>query len=159
MKKRTSILILTIVAAIAFVAAPLVFAGPGGKRMRGHGMHGGHFGGGILGHMRHMKEELNLSDAQSEQLKTIFREMHEQNAASRDSFHDGFHDAALALLANPNDVAGAQAILDRQAAAERTLRQNLLAATAKALNVLTPEQRTKLSQKINERHARRNRTE
>lgn len=157
MKKRTSIIVITILAALALVAAPLVFAGPHGKGMRGHGMHGGGFGAGIFGHMRQLKEELNLSDAQTEQIRAIFREVHEQNAASRESLHTGFHDAALALLANPNDLAGAQALLERQAAAEKAMKQNLLTATSKALNVLTADQRAKLSEIVAERAERRGR--
>lgn len=163
MKKRTTILVITILAAIALVAAPLVFAGPHGGKRGGHGMHGMHGGGigaGIFGHMRHLKEELDLSDAQSDQLKAIFREAHEQNKQYRESLHGGLHDAALALIANPNDLAGAQAALERQAVAEKALKQNLLNATSKALNVLTPDQRTKLSQLISERMKnRRNRSE
>jgi Spy/CpxP family protein refolding chaperone len=162
MKKRTSIIVITILAALALVAAPLVFAGPHGKGMRGkrgHGMHGGGFGAGIVGHIGHLKQELGLSDAQADQIRTIFREVREQNAEYRESMHGGFHDALQTLLANPNDLAAAQAALERQAATEKAMKQNLLNATSKALNVLTPEQRTKLSQHINERmERRRNRT-
>jgi Spy/CpxP family protein refolding chaperone len=163
MKKRTTIIVITILAALALVAAPLVFAGPHGKSMRGmrgHGMHGEGFGAGMFGHMRHLKEELGLSDAQTDQIRTIFREAHEQNAEYRDSLHGGFHEALQKLVANPNDLAAAQAALERQAATEKAMKQNLLNATSKALNVLTPEQRTKLAQHLSERaERRRNRTE
>lgn len=160
MKKRTAVITILILAAVAAIATPLVFAGPGGHRgMRGHGMHGARgFGGfGPLGHLSRVKEELDLSDAQVEQIKAIFKEMHEQNAASRESLHGGFKDAAEALIANPNDLAGAQALLDRQFAAEKALKSSMLVATSKALNILTAEQRTKLSALIAERHERRGR--
>ena len=141
MKKRL-ILITVIVAAVA--AVPFLYAGPGGhgpRGMRGHGMHGMAF----LGHLQHAKSELGLSDAQVEQLKTIFKETREQNEPFRDQMHSTIKGIATTLLTNPNDVAGAQAVLDNQAAAEKALKSNLIAAASKALNVLTPEQRTKLA--------------
>jgi Spy/CpxP family protein refolding chaperone len=161
MNKRTAVITILILAAVALIAAPMVFAGPGGHRgMRGHaGMHGarGMGGFGPLGHLNRVKEELDLSDAQVDQIKSIFKTLHEQNAASRESLRDGFKDAAEALIANPNDLAGAQALLDRQFAAEKALKSNMLVATSKALNVLTPDQRTKLSTLIAERAERRGR--
>jgi protein CpxP len=156
-KKRLILITLTLaaVAAIPF----FVYAGPGmhGHGMRGHGMHAnghGGFGGGgfgFIGHLAKLKTELNLSDAQVEQIKAIMKETHEQNAGFRDQLHGTLKDVATTLLTNPNDVAGAQAVVDRQAAAERELKTNLIAAASKALNVLTPEQRTKLALHLTER--------
>lgn len=141
MKKRL-ILITVIVAAV--VAVPFLYAGPGGhgpRGMRGHGMHGMAF----LGHLQHARSELGLSDAQVDQLKTIFKETREENEPYREQMHGTIKSVATTLLTNPNDVAGAQAVLDHQAAAEKALKSNLIAAASKALNVLTPEQRTKLA--------------
>ena len=140
MKKRL-ILITVIVAAVA--AVPFVYAGPGGHG-RGHGMRGMH-GMAFLGHLQHAKSELGLSDAQVEQLKAIVKETREENAPFREQMHGTIKGIATTLLTNPNDVAGAQAVLDKQAAAEKLLKSNLIAAASKALNVLTPEQRTKLA--------------
>lgn len=155
MKTRNTILTASILALGIIVAAPLVIAGGHGHGARAHGgpmgMHAGR-GMEMLGHLQHVKEELGLSDAQAEQIHAIFREVHEQNATSRDAFHGGIHEAAQILLANPNDVAAAQAVLDRQAAAERVLKTNLLNAASKAFAVLTPEQRTKLRTMIAEHH-------
>lgn len=146
MKKR---LIIITLALAAVAAVPFfVYAGPG---MHGHGMrtHGeGGFGGhglGFFGHLGKLKTELGLSDAQVDQIKAIMKETHEQNSGFRDQLHGTLKDVATTLLTNPNDVAGAQAVLDRQAAAERELKSNLIVAASKALNVLTPEQRTKLA--------------
>ena len=154
MKTRNTILIASILAVGIIVAAPLVIAGGHGHGARGHGGPMGMHAGGMemLGHFQHVKEELGLSDAQAEQIHAIFREVHEQNAESRDAFHGGIHEAAQILLANPNDVAAAQAVLDRQAAAERVLKTNLLNAASKAFAVLTPEQRTKLRTMMAEHH-------
>ncbi|HEU4888963.1 MAG TPA: periplasmic heavy metal sensor [Thermoanaerobaculia bacterium] len=144
MKKRL-ILITLIVAAVA--AVPFLYAaGPGHRGFRGHGM-GGHgmHGMAFLGHLEHAKSELDLSDAQMEQLKAIVKETREQNGQYREQMHGTLKSIATTLLTNPNDVAGAQAVLDSQAAAEKQLKTNLIVAASKALNVLTPEQRTKLA--------------
>ncbi len=142
MKKR--LMLITLILAVAAVPFYL-YAGPGGHGRRGdfggHGMHGMRF----LGHLAHAKSELDLTDAQVDQLKTIVRETREQNAQYRDQVHGTLKSVATTLLTNPNDVAGAQAILDRQASAEKALKANLLVAVTKAINVLTPEQRTKLA--------------
>lgn len=151
MKKRL-VLITLIVATVA--AVPLfIYAGPGKHLARGmHGMHGGGMHGmGFLAHLSGLRDELDLTDAQVDQLKSIMRETHEQNAHFRGEIHNTFKSVATTLLTNPNDVAGAQAVLDRQEANEKELKKNLLVAASKALNVLTPEQRTKLALHMAER--------
>ena len=147
MKKRL-LLITLIVAAVA--AVPILYAaGPGthGHRGgRGHGIsHGMGHGLAFLGHLQHARSELDLSDAQMDQLKAIVKETREQNGQYREQVHGTLKSIATTLLTNPNDIAGAQAVLDRQAATEKALKTNLLVAASKALNVLTPEQRTKLA--------------
>jgi len=141
--KKRLILITVIVAAVA--AVPFLYAGPGGHGMRGHGIGHRMHGMAFLGHLQHAKSELGLSDAQVDQLKAIFKETREQNEPYRDQVHGTIKTIATTLLTNPNDVAGAQAVLDNQAAAEKALKSNLINAASKALNVLTPEQRTKLA--------------
>jgi Spy/CpxP family protein refolding chaperone len=156
MKKRI-LITAVILATVALAAAPLVLAGPRG-RFGGHGMHGE--GMELLGHLRHAKEELGLSDQQVDQIKAIFAEVREQNGTYREQLHSGYHGAAEVLLANPNDIAAAQKILDEQTATERVLKTNFLNAASKALSVLTAEQRAKLSTMIEEhaeRHGRRGR--
>jgi periplasmic protein CpxP/Spy len=145
--KKRLILITLILAAVA--AVPFLYAaGPGahGRGSRGHGMaHGFGHGMAFLGHLQHAKSELDLSDAQMDQLKAIVQETRAQNAPYHDQVHGTLKTIATTLLTNPNDVAGAQAVLERQAATEKALKTNLLVAASKALNVLTPEQRTKLA--------------
>jgi Spy/CpxP family protein refolding chaperone len=142
------LIVITIILA-AVAAVPFVYAGP-------HGMHGGMHHGGMqglafLGHLEKIKSELDLSDAQVDQLKAIMKATHEENAQYREQMHGTLKAVATTLLTNPNDVAGAQAVLDRQADAEKVLKTNLLVAASKALNVLTPEQRTKLALHLAER--------
>ncbi|HVE70008.1 MAG TPA: periplasmic heavy metal sensor [Thermoanaerobaculia bacterium] len=154
MKKRTTLILATVLAVAAIAAAPLVIAGPHGSR-RGHGDAMAMHGIDVLAHLRHAKEELDHSDQQVEQIHAIFRHARETNAGSRKEMHGGLHEAAGILLNDPNAVAAAQAALDRQAAAERALKSNLLNAVAKAFAVLTPEQRTELRTMIEKRHGAR----
>jgi Spy/CpxP family protein refolding chaperone len=150
MKKRL-ILTTTVIAIAALSIVPFVYAGPG-RHAHGEGFGGGHgFGIGVLGHLAQVKEELGLSDQQVDQLKAIFADAHQQNAQYRDQMHSGMKDIVQALLKDPNDVAGAQAILDQQTDAERVLKANILQATSKALNVLNADQRDRLSTMIAER--------
>jgi Spy/CpxP family protein refolding chaperone len=148
MSKRTLTLA---VAAILIVvaAAPFVIAGE-----RSH--HRDHFnadGMMMFGHIERIKSALDLSDAQVDQIKAIHVALRAQNAPYRESLHGGFGAVAQALLANPNDLAGAQALMDKQDQAERALKANTLTAAAKAITVLTPAQREKVSQFITERQA------
>lgn len=107
----------------------------------------------LFGHLERVAEELELSEQQVDQIKAIFADLREQN----EPYRDGFKPAAEMLLANPNDLAAAQAQLDVQLANEKALRSNMLAATAKALNVLTADQRAKLQTMVQERAERRER--
>ena len=161
MKKRTAIAA-TILGLAALAAVPILYAGgPGGFHdgpgMRMHGGGPGGFGGGMgfFGHLGRLQEKLDLSDAQADQIKAIFAEVHEQNETYREQLHGGFQEVAKTLLANPGDIAGAQAVLDRQAAAEKAMKQNMLTAASKALSVLTAEQRAELSTLMDEHTQRR----
>ena len=152
MNKRT-IVILAILATLALAAVPFVYAQ--GFR-RHHVAEAGGFGGGMrfFGHLHRAQAALDLSDAQVEQLKAIAQQVHEQNATYRQQLRATRLQIAQMLLANPNDTAGAQALIDQQTNAERALKMNILAGVSKALNVLTPEQRAKASQLLADRAAR-----
>lgn len=151
MKQRS--LILTTVAILAvLVAVPFAYA----QHMRGRAaMHQmGPRGAGelgplmMLGHLEHAKEALGLSDQQVADIRAIFQDLHAQHAAQREQLHDGMQSIAQILLANPNDLGAAQAQLEKQEAAQHALKLQALQAAAKALNVLTPDQRAKLSAKL-----------
>lgn len=142
MKKR-----IALIAVLIALAAPWVMARP-------------HRAPGLLGHLQKMKAELGITDEQSAQLKAIMIELRTQNAQYREQMQGGRKDIATILLANPSDVSAAQALLDRQANAERAMKTNRLNATAKALAVLNAEQRAELSEKLEkfaERRASRRR--
>jgi Spy/CpxP family protein refolding chaperone len=149
MKKRT-IWISAIVVVVAMSAVPLAFA------QRARAMHAhGEFGSTMFRHLEQAKAALDLSDQQVSDIKAAFQTLHAQNAPYRDSVRGGMQQVVQALINNPNDIAGAQALLDRQTDAERAMKANVVVAASKALNVLTPDQRTKLGTLMQERAARR----
>ena len=157
--KRKLILTTAVIAIAALATVPFVYAGPG-RHADGQGFGGGHgFGIGMFGHLGHIKSELDLSDQQVDQLKAIFAEVHEQNAQYREQLHGGMKGIAQTLLANPNDIAGAQALLDQQATSEAALKTNILQATSKALNVLNADQRAKLLAMLENHSQRHHRAE
>jgi Spy/CpxP family protein refolding chaperone len=154
MKKRIAIAAGILMLA-ALAAVPIVYAQGHGMGFRHHGGPGGEMG--MLGggrHLEHMAQELNLSEQQVDQIKAIFADLHQQNSQYRESMHGGMKAVMETLLKNPNDTATAQALIDQQAATEKQLKTNMLLATSKALNVLTPDQRAQLAQKIEEHSAR-----
>jgi Spy/CpxP family protein refolding chaperone len=153
MKKR----VLVTTSAIALVALTLIAVPLFAQRM--HGMHaGGEMPGAMmLGHLAHAKAELGLSDQQSADIKAVFQNLREQNKTYRQSMHGTMSQVAQILINNPNDVASAQALLDQQLESERVMRTNALNAAAKALNVLTPDQRTKLGTMLKDHLDRRGR--
>jgi Spy/CpxP family protein refolding chaperone len=144
MKTRT-LLITASVALVALLAVPLAFA------QRGH-MHGSGEPGAmmILGHLQHAKEALGLSDQQVSDIQAIFQSLRDQNATYHESLRGTIQQVAQTLINNPNDIATAQSLLDKQIDAERAMKTNALNAASKALNVLSPDQRAKLSQLLQE---------
>jgi Spy/CpxP family protein refolding chaperone len=149
MKKQT-LTIAAVVAVLALAAAPFVVAA------ERHARAGNEFGPMMMfGRLDRIKSALDLSDAQVDQLKTIGQQLREQNAPYREQIHSGLGSVAQLLVANPNDLGAAQAQLDKQEQAEHAMKSNALAAASKALNVLTPEQRTKVATFLANRAARR----
>jgi Spy/CpxP family protein refolding chaperone len=143
MKKRTAI-ITAVVAIIALAVVPFVYAQ---ARHRAAGF-------GMFGHLAGIKTALGLTDQQVTDLKAIRTDLKAQNAPYRAQLRTGLAAVAQALITNPNDVAGAQALIDQQAAARKAVQVNTLNAVSKALNVLTPDQRTKLGQLLQQRLAK-----
>ncbi|MBI2213483.1 MAG: periplasmic heavy metal sensor [Acidobacteria bacterium] len=142
--KRTWIVIGTVTLVAALAAAPFAWAHQQAKR---HEMSPFM----TLEKLRQLRTELDLTDAQLAELRAIRKETREANAAYRASLRDNFAEAGLALLANPDDIAKAEAILDRNEAAKKELRANVLDGVADAIKVLTPEQREKLTTVIDAR--------
>jgi Spy/CpxP family protein refolding chaperone len=153
MKKRILIFSVT---AIVIVLATVPFALAQHRRGSGRG-HGCMAGGNSMmafGHLGRAKKALGLSDQQAADIKKIFTDLRTQNEPYRASLRGGRQSVAQALLANPNDLAAAQALLDKQSEAERVMKTNALNAAAKAINVLSADQRTKAATFLQQRIAR-----
>lgn len=152
---RKSLITLAIVALVALLAVPFVYAQQGHGRGMGQ-MHGmaGHGGFGPFQRLQKLQSELGLSDAQVTEIQTIFTNLRDQNAPYRDQLKGGRQTVLSTLLKDPNNIAAAQAIVDQQTQAEQAMKTNALAAASKALNVLTPDQRAKLGDLIAQRQAR-----
>lgn len=154
MKKRTLIFsaaaVLIVVLAVPFAVA---------QHMRGAGHGRGCMGSGsgmmTFSHLQRAKHVLGLSDQQAADIKKIFTDLRTQNEPYRASLRGGRQSIAQVLLANPNDIAAAQALIDKQTDAERQIKVNALNAFSKALNVLTPDQRTKAATFLQQRMAKR----
>ena len=148
MKKRTLVFS---VAAIVVVAPAVPFA-LAQHIARGHGQRRRMM---MFGHLGRAKAALGLSDQQAADIKKIFTDLRTQNEPYRASLRGGRQAIAQVLLANPNDIAAAQALIDKQTEAERQMKTNALNAFSKALNVLTPDQRTKAASFLQQRMAKR----
>lgn len=153
MKKRNLILSIAAIV-IVLIAVPFALAQHRRGMGRGHGCMGGGSSMMMFGHMGRAKAALGLSDQQSADIKKIFTDLRAQNEPYRASMRSGMQSVAQALIANPNDIAGAQAILDKQIDAERQMKTNALNAAAKALTVLSSDQRAKAATFLQQRMAR-----
>jgi Spy/CpxP family protein refolding chaperone len=151
MKTRTTLFAIAGALMILMVAVPLAFA----QRM--HAAHDqGEFGSMMmLGHLQQAKADLGLSDQQVSDLQAVFKQAQDQNATYRQQHRDAMHQIMQTLLKNPNDLAGAQALLDQQTESEKAMKSNLLNAASKALNVLSADQRAKLGDLIAQHMANR----
>ncbi len=142
MSKRKAVIV-AVVAIVALAAVPFVYA-QGARHHRGGNMM-------MFGNFDRIRTALGLTDDQVTQLKAIREDLRTQNAPYREQMKGGFAAVAQTLLKNPNDIAAAQSILDQQAAARKAMQTNTLQAASKALNVLTPDQRAKVSDFLQKR--------
>lgn len=157
MNKR-NIVVISMLAIVAVLAAGVVMAHPEGRRGQGPGMMAGGgpgAGAGPFGRLAKLKEELGLTDQQVAEIKGIFESLRAQNEPLREQLRDGRGEGIETLIANPSDTARAQARLDEQLGTQRALRMNMIAATSKALKVLNAGQRAKLGTLLEERQERR----
>ncbi len=149
--KKSTLYTLAAVALVGLLAVPFALA------QHGHGMspEGGPGIGMMFHRLQRAQQALGLSDQQVAQIQTIFQDVRAQNTPARQSLRAGMQQIAQTLLNDPNNVAAAQEQLDQQTEAERTVKLNMLHAASKALNVLTPDQRAKLSTFLQQRMNRR----
>ena len=136
----------------------------GGPGMMGHhGMHGGGMGGGMMfggspEHMGraidHMLDGLNASDAQRSQIKQIAAQagadLKAQMAAGR-----GLRQRAMQIFTAPTvDAAAAEQVRQQMLQQHDQMSRRMTQAMVAVANVLTPEQRAKVGERMKDRQAR-----
>lgn len=139
------------------VAAALALGGvaaqaqPGPGRPHGGPPAAGFFGGG---HMEHMLDVVNATDAQRSQIDAIFKAARQDLAGQRETGMK-LHEQMAALYAAPNiDAAAIEAVRQQLSAQHEAASKRMSQASIDAARVLTPEQRAKLADVMKKRHER-----
>jgi protein CpxP len=143
-----------LVLAVSATVALSVWAQPAG------GHHGGGFGGpGMfmgsperVGHMvDHMLDGLNATDAQRAQIKQIVQ----QAATDLKAQHDAgraLHERGMQIFTAPTvDAAAAESVRQQMIAQHDAASRRMLQAMLDISNVLTPDQRAKLAERMKQR--------
>lgn len=111
----------------------------------------GLFGGG---HMGHLLELVNATDAQRSQIEAIFKAAQQDLAGQRDAGMK-LHQQMLALYTAPNiDAAAIEALRQQMSTQREAASKRLSQAAIDAARVLTPEQRAKIAEVMQKRQAR-----
>lgn len=116
------------------------------QQKRGERRRGGPRGGEGFGMMRGLRD-LNLTEAQQQQVRAVFERFNASTKAQRDQLM-----ALREQFEAGNAPADAQ---DRVKALRAQIHESSKAMRAEILSILTPEQRTKLEQTEKERKSRR----
>lgn len=137
---------LAIAVAVTMLGGAIAFAAPhdGGKGWGGHGKRGA-FG-------ERLAQQLNLTDAQKDQIKAIKKESHEQNAAFFQQARATMKELFAARKAG--DTAKADSLKPTVQSQRAQMQQIRAAEEAKITTVLTPEQNAKWQQLKADRAAR-----
>lgn len=147
---------------VATVAAALAIGGVAAQAQPGSGGPGGHHGGpGMMapggmfaGHMDHMLELVNATDAQRSQIDAIFKAAH-QDLKSQHETGMQLHQQMAALYTAPNiDAAAIESLRQQMSAQHEAASKRLSQASIDAARVLTPEQRAKIGDIMKKRHDR-----
>ena len=144
--KRIFPIALTAIAIMVLSAVPMLYARPNQRGGRSDN---------ALSMLLKARAELGLSEAQTTEIRSIMKSLHDQNASLRTQRRDYTEDAIDTLVADPSAVVKAQTLIDQKAKIDRTRQTNLVNATAKALRVLSPDQRQRLAELIEERRGAR----
>lgn len=144
----------TVAAALALggLAAHAEPAG-GGRHHGGHAMMmapGGMFGG----HIEHMLDLVNATDAQRSQIEALFKAARQDLAGQRDAGRQ-LHQQMATLYMAPNiDAAAIESVRAQMSAQHEAASKRMSQAAIEAARVLTPEQRAKLGEVMKKRQAR-----
>lgn len=107
------------------------------------------------GHMEHMLEMVDASDAQRGQIKQIM-DAARQDLKSQRAGAQQLHEQRMSLLAAPNiDTAAVEALRQQMSAQHEQASKRMSQAMVDAARVLTPEQRQKMAARMKKMQARK----
>ncbi|MFG6461511.1 Spy/CpxP family protein refolding chaperone [Roseateles sp. DXS20W] len=145
---------------VGTVAAALALSGVAAQAQpEGHGHRGGPAamapGGGLFGgHIGHMLDVVNATDAQRSQIDAIFKAARQDLSGQREAGAK-LHEQLAALYTAPNiDAAAIEAVRQQMGAQHEAASKRMSQASIDAARVLTPEQRAKIAEVAKRRHAR-----
>lgn len=141
MKRRSTIILTSIVLVALAVSIPVlasIRAGAFGARPHG----------AAVAMLAGLRDEIDLTDEQVIELRHIAQAARERNEETRGIMKQNFVEAAQVLLEDPGAVEKAGSILERNEAYKEQLRRDILGTVAECLEVLTPEQREILSDRV-----------
>ncbi len=138
---RTQLTAVTLIAGIVLSSAALAGRGPEGP---GRGPHGGPHGGPFMHELR----DLDLSDAQREQIKGFFDARREQNKASFKAARDLHRSFELATPGTAEYRTLTAQMADASAAEARERTLEMAELRTQIYGVLTDAQRKELAQEL-----------
>lgn len=145
---------------VVAVSAALAVGGVAVQAQPGHG-HGPHGGPGMMapgglfgGHMDHLLDAVNATDAQRSQIDAIFKAARQDLAGQRDTGKKLHQQMAGLYTAATIDAAAIEALRVQISAQHEAASKRLSQASVDAARVLTPEQRTKIAELLKKRQAR-----
>ena len=143
---------------VATVAAAMAIGGVAAHAQPGPGHHGGPgmmapgmFGGG---HMEHVLDLVNATDAQRSQIEAIFKAAQQDLAGQRDAGRKLHEQMATLYTATNIDAAAIDTVRAQMSAQHEAASKRLSQASIDAARVLTPEQRAKIAEVMKKRQAR-----
>lgn len=143
---------------VATVSVALAVTGVAAQAQPGHGPRGGPAmmapDGLFGGHMEHLLDAVNATDAQRSQIDAIFKAARQDLSGQRDAGMKLHQQMAALYTATNIDAAAIEALRVQISAQRETASKRLSQASIDAARVLTPEQRAKIAELMKKRQAR-----
>lgn len=150
--RGVKLMLMSLVIAASGAVALSAWAQPGAGGPGGHGMAwGGGMGGPMMGGgrgMERMLSDVGASDAQKTQIKQIMQAAFDDLRAQREQ-NRGLHDKSMEVFTAPNvDANAAEAVRQQMLQQHDQSSKRMMQAMLEVSRVLTPEQRTKMAERM-----------
>jgi Spy/CpxP family protein refolding chaperone len=142
---------------VATVAAAFGLGGLAAQAQPGPDHHGGPhmMAPGLFGgHLEHMLDLVNATDAQRSQIEAIFKAAQQDLAGQRDASRKLHEQMATLYTATNIDAVAIESVRAQLSAQHEAASKRLSQASIDAARVLTPEQRAKIADVMKKRQAR-----